>query len=277
MMGALDKAIGALQKNLTQYSQTLAAARSAVPLAQAYMARGSDGFSRAEVVLRGLLENNKQLTPASEECRTALFELGQLYFRTGRFEEALVRLGEWTERYPKDPRLGQVLFVMAESYRKSAALGEAQLASTQPQNASDQAARVAEKKARLGRAAELYDRVIQLNRLSPPETEVSRQQLKFAHFYRADCAFDLGLFDDAVKLYDVAAVKYQDDPSAVAAYVQIVNSYYAMGRKDEAKTANERAKWLLRKMPAEAFSDGSLALPRGHWEQWLKTTGEAGM
>ena len=29
--------------------------------------------------------------------------------------------------------------------------------------------------------------------------------------------------------------------------------------------------------PLTFVSDGSLAMPKGHWEQWLKWTGEAGM
>ncbi len=50
-----------------------------------------------------------------------------------------------------------------------------------------------------------------------------------------------------------------------------------LGKPDEAKAANERAKWLLRKMPQEAFTDGTFAMPKAYWEQWLKWTGESGM
>jgi hypothetical protein len=30
-------------------------------------------------------------------------------------------------------------------------------------------------------------------------------------------------------------------------------------------------------MPQEAFTDGSFAMPKAYWEQWLKWTGESGM
>jgi hypothetical protein len=50
-----------------------------------------------------------------------------------------------------------------------------------------------------------------------------------------------------------------------------------MGKMDEAKTANERAKWLLRRMPPEAFNDGSFSMPKAYWEQWLKWTSQSGM
>ena len=78
-------------------------------------------------------------------------------------------------------------------------------------------------------------------------------------------------------MYDAAALKYQDDSSSLAAYVQIVNSYCALGKSDDAKTANERAKWLLRKMPESSFRDGSFSMPKAYWEQWLKWTNNAGL
>jgi tetratricopeptide (TPR) repeat protein len=123
----------------------------------------------------------------------------------------------------------------------------------------------------------LYDRVIDLYRAHDPSSDVDKLYFKLSHFYRADCMYDLGDYADAVKLYDAAAFRYQEDPSALAAYVQIVNAYCAMGKMDEARTANERAKWLLRRMPAEAFTDGSFSMPKAYWEQWLKWTSEAGM
>ena len=111
----------------------------------------------------------------------------------------------------------------------------------------------------------------------PPKLDVDKLYLKLSHFYRADCLFDLEQYADAIKLYDAAAFRYQEDPSAVAAYVQIVNSYCAMGKFDEAKTANERAKWLLRRMPPEAFADGTFSMPKSYLEQWLQWTSAAGM
>jgi tetratricopeptide (TPR) repeat protein len=119
--------------------------------------------------------------------------------------------------------------------------------------------------------------VIEYYRASPATGDVDRLYLKLAHFYRADCIYDLGDFVEAIKLYDAAAFRYQDDPSALAAYVQIVNANCAIGKLDEAKSANERAKWMLRRMPPEAFADGSFSMPKAYWEQWLKWTGQAGM
>jgi tetratricopeptide (TPR) repeat protein len=278
--GQFDKAISTFTRNQFRYPNTLAASKSAVPLAQSYIAKGPDYFVRAESVLRSVLENNPLLTPKAEEFKQALFELGQLYYRTGRYEEAVGRLQEWTERYPSNTQLGRVLFLMADSYRKSAILLDAQIAATPgatTQPTVDLTEETAAHRTRLTHAREFYDRLVDWYRDKVPENDVDKLQLKLAHFYRADCDYDLGNYAEAIKLYDEAAFRYQDDPSALAAYVQIVNAYCAMGKTQEAKAANERAKWLLRRMPPDAFSDNGLGMPRKYWDQWLAWTSNSGM
>ncbi|MGB7156748.1 MAG: tetratricopeptide repeat protein [Tepidisphaeraceae bacterium] len=280
--GQFDKAIESYKRNQFRYPNTLAASKSGVPLAQAYIAKGPDDYQKAELVLIQVVDNNPLLTPEAEEFRMALFELAQLYYRTGRFEEAVGRFEEITQRYPKDEKLGQLLFLIGDSYRKSAGLLDARLASAADAKAStggaaEAAEALAAKRDRLAKARGLYDQSIEFYRVTPPSRENDKLYQKLSHFYRADCAYDLGSYDEAIRLYDAAAFRYQDDPSALAAYVQIVNSYCALGKIEEAKTANERAKWLLRRMPSESFADGGFTMPKAYWEQWLKWTSAAGM
>ncbi len=80
-----------------------------------------------------------------------------------------------------------------------------------------------------------------------------------------------------MRLYDAAALRYQDDPSALAAYVQIVNAYAALGRPDEARAANERAKWLLQRMPPESFKEARLTMPQKSWDDWVTWSKAAGL
>jgi tetratricopeptide (TPR) repeat protein len=279
--GMFDKAIAAFQRNQFRYPNSLAASKSAVPLAQAYVAKGPEHYGKAESVLKGVLVS-KLLDPDAEEFKQALFDLGQLYYRTGKFEEAVAKLEEFTDRYPNEQRLGQLLFLMADSYRKSATLLDVKLASaTADASGEAAAADLAEaqfaKRERLLKARAKYDQVVKLYSADIPKTDLDKLYFKLAHFYRADCVYDLGDYAEAVQLYDTAAFRYQDDPSALAAYVQIVNAYCAMGKLDEARTINERAKWLLRRIPQDAFTDGSFSMPKAYWEQWLKWTNDAGM
>jgi tetratricopeptide (TPR) repeat protein len=281
--GMFDKAITAFQRNQFRYPQSLAASKSAVPLAQAYLAKGPEYFGRAESVLLSVLDNNPLLGPDSEEYRQAVFELAQLFYRSQRFEESVVRLEEFIQRYPRDERVAQLTFLMADSYRKSAGLLEspkrsasASLDESGPP-AIDLVSAANARKERLMQAKTLYDRVIETFRNKQPTREIDQLYLRLAHFYRADCLYDLGEYAEAVKLYESAAFRYQDDPSSLAAYVQIVNAYTRLGRLDDARTANERAKYLLRRMPPEAFANGTFNMPRQYWEEWLKWTTDAGM
>lgn len=283
--GNFDKAIAAYQRNQFRYPNTLAASKSAVPLAQAFVAKGPEFYAKAEKVLIGVIDNNPLVTPEAAEFKQALFELAQLYYRTGRYEEAVAKLEELTARYPKEERMGQLVFLMGDSYRKSAALlvvnppaaKPSSKAATQPAPEVDPIEVASARRDRLNKARGYFDQSIEFYRKTPAAGEMDRLYLKLAHFYRADCVFDLGNYEEAIKLYDAAAFRYQDDPSALAAYVQIVNAYCALGKVAEAKTANERAKWLLRKMPSEAFAEGGFTMPKEYWDKWLQWTSTAGM
>jgi len=278
--GAYDAAIEAFRRNEFRYGKSLAASKSLVPLARAYIAKGPESYGRAEEVLRGVVESNAQITPEAEEFRESLWELANLYCRTGRFEPAIGRLEEMRQRYPEDVRKGQMLFLMGDSYRKSVAVlddraAAAKGAATKP--ALDLAEAKREREDRLKRARELYGRVIEHYRGNESKGEMDRLYLKLSHFYQADCVYDLGQFEEAIKLYGDAAFRYQDDALALGAYVQIINANVALGRKEEAKAANERAKWMLRRMPEEAFADRGAGMSRPYWEQWLRWAGESGM
>ena len=300
--GDFDNAIKWLGRNQFRYPNSLAASKSGVPLAQAYIAKGPESYGKAEKTLKAVIEGNRLITPDADEFRQALFELAQLYYRTERFEEAVGRLEELTERYADDKRIAQLLFLMGDSYRKSAGLlrqalaakeqakvaAEARAAAAREGSPEEKdleaaAARAAVEKSeseaaikdRLNRAGNHYAKVIEQFRTTPPAADLDKLYLKLSHFYRADCFYDLGDYASAIKLYDAAALRYQDDPSALAAYVQIVNSYCALGKLGDARTANERAKWLLRKMPAAAF-DESGPMGKQYWEQWLKWANDAG-
>jgi TolA-binding protein len=277
-VGQLDKAIATFQRNQFRYPKSLAASKSAVPLAQAYMAKGPESYGKAENVLASVLDNNPLLDPTSEDFRQALFDLGQLYYRTGRFEEAVVRLEEFSKRYPQDDHIGELLFLIGDSYRKSAqALGVKLSSSPTTKPGFDPAEMENARRERLKKAKGLYDRVVDTYRDVAPQRDTEKTYYRLSHFYRADCLYDLGEYEAAITLYDNAAFRFQDDPSALAAYVQIVNALCRLGKTEQAKAANERAKWLLRRIPPEAFTNGTFSMPKEYWEQWLKWANESGM
>ena len=56
--------------------------------------------------------------------------------------------------------------------------------------------------------------------------------------------------------------------------MQIANAYYALGKPDEARAANERAKVLLKAIPADSFSS---TMPKEYWENQLRWNTGSGM
>jgi TolA-binding protein len=272
-----EKAIAAYRQLQTKYSSSASAARSAVLLAQAQIARGPAGYAAAQDVLTQFLHSNMSGKAGSPEHRRAALELGQLLYRMDRFEEAIASLTEQVEAFPNGERAAEAMFTAADSYRKSALKIEAKVASSQATSGSTELTQaVANKKQRLATARTMYDRLVEFYSKARPSADVQKQQERLSHFYRADCAFELANYEEAIKLYDAAAARYEQEPAALAAYVQIVNSYCALGKMEEARTANEKAKLLLRRLPAEAFNDGGFTMPKDYWEQWLKWTTTAG-
>jgi tetratricopeptide (TPR) repeat protein len=98
--------------------------------------------------------------------------------------------------------------------------------------------------------------------------------LRNAYFYRADCAFDLERYEQAIALYDMAAKRYENHPASLVALIQQVNAHCELGQYQAARVANDRARFQLRRIPDEAFNDPSLPMTRSQWEDWLKWTSE---
>jgi tetratricopeptide (TPR) repeat protein len=274
--GAPDKAIAVYQQLQSHHAKTAAASRSALLVAQALVAKGVTGYVEAEKTLLKLTSGQTGLSRDSDDyCRAAL-ELDKLQYRTERFDEYITRLQDLVTRFPKSSQIAEMNFLTADSFRRDAMKVQAQLASATTTINGNLTQAAATKKQRLTEARNIFDRVIQLYHDAPPTNDSDKQYEKLSYFYRADCVFELGSYGDAIGLYNAAATRYEQDPASLAAYVQIVNCYCAMGKMDEARTANEKAKQLLRRMPAEAFNDGGFIMPKAYWEQWLKWTSTAG-
>ena len=166
------------------------------------------------------MRDNPLVDPSAEEFRQSLFELAQLYYRTGRYEEAVARLEELTQRYPHEDRMPQLVFLMADSYRKSAQLLDVRVASAAVgaggvqggKEGAELAEAAAARRERLSKARGLYDRAIELYAAAKPTSDLDKLYQKLAYFYRADCMYDLGNYQEAITLYDAAAFKYQNDP-----------------------------------------------------------------
>lgn len=273
--GRLPEAIEAYQHCYRNFPRTLDGARALVPLARAYLAEGPGHEELAEKTLRVILEDSEVFTPQAPEFADALFILGDVLNRRGAFERAIATLEEALERYPDDPRVWRTRFLLADSYRQSAwglkqEMAEAAFGSELQQMQTESILR-------FNRARELYRGLITeyevrglagLNRL---------EQVYFRHasLYQADCYFETRDYGPALKLYEEAASTFKDSPTALAAYVQIINCHVFLGEPQEARAALARALILVDAIRQPAFHRSVSPETQSDWRRYFEWLGDS--
>lgn len=233
---------------------------------------------------------------ATPMFRQALRSLGEHYYDSGQFERAIERLDEYIERERLDtrgraeapsangagavadpsqlrPAVGDpsellgLFYKLADAYRQSAIkIGEG-FAAAMPD--SQRRELETARRERLERAQGLFDGIQRAYDKQKRRTALEDLRLRNATFFKADCAFDLGEYDTAVRLYDAAKERYPRDAVSLVAMVQIVSALLEQGRTAEAATANVRARRFYESLPESAWDDPTLPMSRAQWEQWL--------
>jgi tetratricopeptide (TPR) repeat protein len=254
---------------LTEHPRSHVASRSHVPLARCLLALGRR--PEAERQMNQVISGVAGLEPEALDYRDALIELGTLYYGNEDFVGAIERLHEAVRRYPDDPRIHEIRFRLADSYRRRAIALEPELGS--PALPPAERRRLEHQRTdHLRTATELFAAICDgdTRTLPPAQRRLSRQLLRYACLYQADCAFELGLYSDAVDLYDQVAVRFPRDHTSMTALIQIVNCYSNVGDTSRARAAHSRALLRLKELPNEAFEAPDALLDRGAWERWLK-------
>ena len=267
---AHDQAITYYEELRRKYPTSPAAFEAAVPLARCYLAQDPPQVEQAEQLLRDVLRH-PAITPTASHFRDAMFELGKLYYNNDNYARAISILTEATEWYGDDPELGKYLFLVGSAYRRSGlALDEAitRLA------VSDTAARektFEDRQRYLETAREYFERAIEALNKTPKQSrgELDKIYLRDSWLYWADCLFDLGRYREAAKRYELAALRYQLSPTALAAYVQIVNCQIKLGNFTEARSANERACLQLSQMSDDDIAASATRSTRQQWQEWF--------
>jgi tetratricopeptide (TPR) repeat protein len=269
-MGRYAEAIEAYQENQLRFPRTPDAGSALIPLARCFMALGPEHFDQAEKTLRLILDDSPIFTPQAPEFADALFLLGDMLSRRGRFEEAIPRLKEALHRYPRDRRTLRAEFLLADAYRQSGLALRDDLAD--PRFLGERERLKSEHVRRLREAVERFSRLV-LRFESEEESELDPLEalyLSYARLYEADCWYELGQLDAALQAYERAAWIHRSTPSALAAYVQIINCHRCQGQAERARSALRRAEYLLKTMPEAEFADGALTGTRSEWSQYFK-------
>jgi tetratricopeptide (TPR) repeat protein len=248
--------------------------RAYVPLAMCYLLDAdAENDAKAEALLKYVVSGGLG-DPSMPGYRDAVLELGQFYYRAGRFAEAIEQLSRAESLYADDARLDMVRYRLADAYRLEAAAINRSLEDAMP----DQDRRDLESRRRdwLARAMGLFQEVSgaigarDARRLSALEVLALRN----SQFYTGDCAFDLGDYEKAIHFYDTAKERYLRDPAALVAMVQIANAYLAQGQTALAQTANDRARRFYESLPASVWDDPDLPMTNEAWKRWLDASSQ---
>ncbi len=274
-LGQAYEAIGEFEDAIAQYRllaerfPTLEeTARGRLHAVDALLSLGGDKAVQAERELVALLEDD-YIAPKAVVFHDALLLLADLYYQEGRYADAIARLESFLEYYPDDPDRGRALFLLADAYRLSAyALrsdGGQRAVTADVQAESDE---------RFRQALAQYRRFLSAVQDEDSASEATQLYTRLAAINAADCLYELdepNRHDEAIRAYQDVINRYEQTPTALVAQVQIANIHLRRGTFEEAARAVERARWLLRSVPARAFVDADDGSDRASWERYLET------
>lgn len=265
--GQPEEAIDYYRQLIEGYAPLGEASRARLLTAQCLVALGPEGHAEAETILRNLLEDGR-VAPQAQVFRDALFELCDRLYQRRAYAPAISHLEDFLVFYPNDPERYRVHFMLADAYRRSAyALRD------------DQAAGPGEARRRVScerfrRAAELFGALTDQGEAAADEDRSRALYERLSLFYRADCLFELNeptTLAEALATYRQGAARYQGEPAALTAQVQIANIHLRQGKMTEAAQAIERARWLLGSIPDRAFAEYGDGMDRAAWDHFLDT------
>jgi tetratricopeptide (TPR) repeat protein len=227
-----------------------------------------DRRPEAEQHLLQVVSGQQHLRPDAVDYRDALIELGTLYHDDGRYVDAIERLDETIRRYPDDDRITEIRYRLGDSYRRHASsIDEAlDLPGISPAE-RDQLEK--QRTQYLESAEQLFAAIVEADDGSSTSAD-DHQILRYAYLYRAESAYELERYAEAVEYFDQVAGRFAQHHSSMTALIQIVNCYVKLGDTNRARTAHNRALVRLNKLSDEAFDVEDALLDRKAWEQWLK-------
>ncbi|MGI8980754.1 MAG: tetratricopeptide repeat protein [Pirellulaceae bacterium] len=245
---------------------------------------------------------NFSLTPSSNDWRDSIFLLGRLVYHqalaheakcrdlgvnlanpelrkpgltelataAGLFQEAARILDEAIERYPSAPQAMEARYFLADAHRQAARWPRKRLEETAVE--ATRAALTREMQADLSSALKEFTLLIEklsVDHEGAAGKEDERAILRNSYFARADVLFDQGKLDEALAAYSAATSRYQHEPEALEAYVQIAACFRRLGRMDEARGTLEQARVVLARMKPTANFTQTTPYTRDEWTRLL--------
>lgn len=223
-----------------------------------------------------ILSQNLQLigTEANRDAEAhekSLFALANLLVQRQDYRMAYVRLEEALQQYPKNPNALKTRFELGQCAMQLA--DDAGRKGNEAKTAEERAHYRTQQQRFLEQAALSYQRVVdectspQTSRVLGPDTDIMVREAAFAV---AECRFNLGQFDDALRLYEALARRYKKQVEELIAWRHAWQCYGVKFQPDQAKRVLEQMRQSLQDMPGAAFDTSSDIRTRRWWEDWLR-------
>ena len=245
---------------------------------------------------------NYSLSPDSAEWRDSLFLLGKLRYLEGvaaetssrvagvsaapanarspgsleleksheAFQAAIALLDEAIRRYPQAAQAIEARYELAESHRHAAKWPRHRLDLITID--ASKAPLVKQMHEELDAAALEYGALIEQlgdDREGKGQSRLAQTILRNSYFGRADALFDIGRYEEAAEAYSAATNRYQNEPEALSAYVQIAACYRRQDRLSEARGTLEQARLVLARIRQDADFKRTTPYSRDEWSNLL--------
>jgi tetratricopeptide (TPR) repeat protein len=219
-----------------------------------------------------LADNLRLAPPGSEPHEKSLITLANLLFQRRKYSEAFRALDQALRTYPANPTAPRLRLEFAQCCRQLAEQVSEYLSITDYSTPEARAHYRAERSKLVEQAAAQYQKLaddlegIRVNRTLAPEEETILCQ---AHFAFAECRFDLGKFEEALRLYNALAERYRHRLGELTALRHIWQCHGVLFQPEQVRTTLARLRVALNEMPNTAFDGSTDEATRAWWESWL--------
>ncbi|HEY3969271.1 MAG TPA: tetratricopeptide repeat protein [Planctomycetaceae bacterium] len=293
-LGRLDDALRDFEDAISNNPTDPVSFQARYLIGRCYLERNEPEL--AELTWRKILDS-QDLAPTAVEWRTALYSLGKLLYDTAdlsrrkagqlaaagqeptaeqqsvvmtRFDDAILRLEEFRDRYPAMAETVEVRFLLAQALQRSAEYPQSRWKTAETDNARHEFRRqMHERLDRAIRELQQLQTLLKSRQATGQLDEAGQGMLRSCFFDIPNCLFLLERYEKAIAAYSTYAGSYQHEPDSLIAYVQIANCYERLKKLAEAHSTLAQAQLILKQLPDNAFSASPAAMSRTDWQRWL--------
>jgi tetratricopeptide (TPR) repeat protein len=241
---------------------TAFAFRARYQLAQLAIKNGE--LDEAEAVLE---QNLKLLRfePDSEAQEKSLFALGNLFYQRRNYRMVVRRLEEALGRFPVNAEATRAHLQLADSYSVLAAEENDKLVKNECKTPEVREHVQHERRRWLRKAVKEYLDLAEV--LEKPEAagHLSAEEAVQVPFKAAECFYNDGQFEEALRLYEQLAGRYPNRVERLNALGGMVRCLAALGRNDKIAARLAEIQTALAKMDPTV---------KTQWEEWLRVAGK---